>query len=641
MKKKQLETLLYSVVGVGAMFLIVVAINFIGNFAKARVDMTADKAFTLSPGTKAILKKLEPPIEIRFYFTQGDKDIDPSLKSYSQRVEDLLHEIRQAAGGKIRVKKFNPTPDSDAEDRANMDGIEGQLIPATGERFYFGLAVSQFDQTVPIPALFPQKERELEYQIARALSRVGSTNRPVVGVMTPLPMFGSAMPPQMMMRMGQQPQDKWVVIQELEKDFTVRKLEMDVDKIDDDINVLMVVHPKDISEKAQFALDQFVLRGGKLLAFLDALCINDRPQNPNSPIPMPGGGSTLPKLLETWGLKFDHTKPVADSALATQVSFRQNAPPDRSFVFLSLTKQQMDAKDLLTSDLNLVMLPLAGVFTGDAASGLTATPLLKTTPDTDLVDGMTAFFNSDQIKKDFKPSGKAHTLALRLTGKFKTAFPDGKPGSSADDNKDDDKAKEKKDEKTPGDSLKESKGDPVVLLVGDADLLSDQASVRVHNILGMRLVEPFNNNLTLVQSMVEQLSGDVNLIAVRARSSAARPFTLVQRMQAEAEKEYQKRIKELEDDLRETQNRLNELQSKREKGQRTILSKEQQEEIAKFRKKEAEAKRDLKELRKQLRRRVDSLETRVKWLNILGMPLVIALAGVAMAIVKSNRTRAR
>lgn len=635
MNKRQLERWLYSAVGVAAMFLIVLVVNFIASAAKVRLDLTEDKAFTLSEGTRAIIKKLEgPPVEIRFYFTQGEREVDPALRSYALRVEDLLDEYRQAGGGKIRIRKFNPVPDSDAEDLANMDGIEPQVTPLSGEKFYFGLAVSQLDRRIPIPALIPQKERELEYQISRALAQLSSTNRPVVGVMTSLPMFGSPLNP-MMMRFGQQPQDKWIVLQELSKDFTVRQVNTDVEKIDDDISILMVVHPKDLSDKTQYAIDQFIMRGGKLLAFLDPLCISDRPQNPNSPIPLPGAGSSLPKLLKAWGLEFEPTKLVADSQLATMVSFRQGAPPDRSYVFLSLSKGQFDPKDILTAELNLVMLPLAGAFSGEPAPGLTKLDLLKTTPDTDLVDAMTAYFNNEQVKKDFKSSGKVRTLALRLTGKFKTAFPEGKPGSSDTDKKDE--GNEKKDDGT----LKESQGDPVVILVGDADLLSDQASVRVHNILGLRFIEPFNNNLMLIQNMIEQLAGDVNLFAVRARSVAARPFTRVQRIQAEAEKEYQARIKKLEEDLRETQTKLNELQAKKEQGQKYILSREQQEEILRFRKKEAEAKRDLKELRKQLRKRVDALETRVKWLNILGMPVVVALMGLTMAIVKSNRTRTR
>jgi len=613
------------------MFLIVVVINFIASAAKVRLDLTEDKAFTLSQGTRAILKKLDAPVEIRFYFTQSEREIDPALRSFALRVEDLLDEYRQASGGKIRIRKYNPVPDSDAEDLANLDGIEPQVTPLSGEKFYFGLAVSQFDRRVPIPALIPQKERELEYEISRALAQLSSTNRPVLGVMTSLPMFGSPFNP-MMARFGQQPQDKWIVLQELSKDFTVRQVNTDVEKIDDDIGILMVVHPKDLSDKTQYAIDQFVMRGGKLLAFLDPLCISDRPQNPNSPIPLPGGGSSLPKLLKAWGLEFESTKLVADPNLATPVSFRQGAPPERSFVFLSLTKAQFEPRELLTAGLNIVMLPLAGAFSGEPAPGLTKVELLRTTADTDLVDAMTAYFNNEQVKKDFKSSGKVRTLALRLTGKFKTAFPDGKPGSSNSD---------KQDEKTADTTLKESQGNPVVVLVGDADLLSDQASVRVHNILGLRFIEPFNNNLMLVQNMVEQLAGDVNLFAVRARSVAARPFTRVQRIQAEAEKEYQARIKKLEDDLRETQAKLNELQAKKEQGQKYILSKEQQEEILRFRKKEAEAKRDLKELRKQLRKRVDALETRVKWINILGMPVVVALVGLTMALVKANRTRAR
>ena len=232
MKKKQIETLLYSVVGVGAMCLIVIVINFIAGAFKTRLDLTAERAYTLSAGTKAILKKLEGDVEIRFYFTQGDKEIDPGLKSYAQRVEDLLSEYKQAAGGKIKIKKFNPTPDSDAEDRANMDGIEPQMNPMSlaGEKFYIGLAVAQLDETVAIPALAPQRERMLEYDLSRAISRVGNPSKPVVGVMTGLPMFGAPMNP-MMARMGQQGQEKWVFIQELEKDFTVRQVQMDSDKM--------------------------------------------------------------------------------------------------------------------------------------------------------------------------------------------------------------------------------------------------------------------------------------------------------------------------------------------------------------------------------------------------------------------------
>jgi len=641
MKKKQIETILYSVVGVGAMALIVIVLNLMAGVFKTRIDLTADKAYTLSAGTRAILKKLEGPVEIRFYFTQGDKEIDPGLKSYAQRVEDLLSEYKQASGGKVTIKKLNPTPDSDAEDRANLDGIEPQMNPMSlsGEKFYFGLAISQLDETVAIPGLAPQRERMLEYDLSRAVSRVGNPTKPVVGVMTALPMFGAPMNP-MMARMGQQGQEKWVVLQELEKDFTVRQIQMDTDKIEDDIKVLVVIFPKDISDKAQYAIDQFVMRGGKLLAFLDAMSLIDKPQNMNNPMMMnmPGGGASLEKLLKAWGITFDSTKPAADINLATQLMRGPNTRPEPVPGFLSISKEQLNKEDTLTVQLDHLMIPFGGVFSGDAAQGLTQTVLMKTTKDSQLVESFQAYFSSEQIRKDFKPSGKEYTLALRLTGKFKTAFPDGKPAETkSDDEKKDDKAKEEKKD----DTLKESKDSPVVILVGDTDMLADQFAVRVQNFLGMKILQPMNGNLNLAQSMVEQLSGDSNLIAVRSRATQNRPFTRVQAMQAQAERQYQDRIKKLEEDLKETQNKINELQSKKEKGQKYILSKEQQEEIAKFREKERSAKAELKDLRKQLRKEIDSLENRVKWVNILAMPFVVAIFGVVMAVVKSQRTRAR
>jgi ABC-type uncharacterized transport system involved in gliding motility auxiliary subunit len=414
---------------------------------------------------------------------------------------------------------------------------------------------------------------------------------------------------------------------------------MDTDKIDDDVKVLIVAQPKEITDKAQYAIDQFVLRGGKLLAFLDATCLSDKPANANNPMMMnmPGGGSTLDKLFKAWGIQFENTKVIADVNLATMLSRGQGSRPEPVPAFLTLTRDQLQKDDPLTAQLNQVMVPFGGVFTGDPAPGLKETVLMHTTGDSQLVDGFMATFSSEQIKKDFKPSGKDYALAVRLNGKFKTAFPDGKPA----DKKEDEKKEDNKDEKKAGDSLKESKGDSVVILVGDTDMLSDQFCVRVQNFLGMKIVQPLNDNLSLGQNMVEQLAGDSDLIAVRSRASQNRPFTVVQRMRAQAEKSYQERIKKLEDDLKDTQQKLNELQTKKEKGQKYILSPEQQAEVAKFKKREADAKKDLKEFKKQLRKDEDSLETRVKWINIAAMPFLVAIFGVTMAVVKSQRTRAK
>src|SRR5437899_12768182 len=201
------------------MGLIIVAINVIFGVAKSRVDLTHEKLYTLSPGTKAILKKLDTPVEVRFYCTQGEKEVPAQFKVYAQHVEDLLSEYKQYGKKNISIKRLTPKPDSDAEDSAKLDGVEGQML-SNGENLYMGLAVSALDEKVAIPFLSPDRERLLEYDITRAISRVASPQKAVLGIMTPLPMFGQPMNP-MMARMGQQGQEAWVVIGELQKDFTV------------------------------------------------------------------------------------------------------------------------------------------------------------------------------------------------------------------------------------------------------------------------------------------------------------------------------------------------------------------------------------------------------------------------------------
>src|SRR5438045_2374501 len=275
LKKKQLETFLYSTIGVVAMVLILIAINVIASRARARIDLTAENAYTLSPGTRAILAKLDTPVQIRFYCTKNTATMPVFLATYAQRVEDLLGEYRQASKGRIEIQRLNPEPDSDAEDSARLDGVDGQQT-RTGERVYLGLSVGMLDQKQAIPFLTPDRERLLEYDISRAIARIMTAEKPVLGVMSPLPVMGQVNP--MAMQTGQRGQPPWAFISELMRDFNVKQVEMTADKIPDDIKVLVVIHPKAISDTAQFALDQFVLRGGKLVAFVDPLCALDRSQ---------------------------------------------------------------------------------------------------------------------------------------------------------------------------------------------------------------------------------------------------------------------------------------------------------------------------------------------------------------------------
>jgi len=635
MNKKKLESILFSTAGVAAMFLILVAVNYIASLAKARVDLTAEKLYTLSEGTKQVLAKLEAPVEIRFYCTKDENHVPVMLRNYARRVEDLLDEYRQAGRGNIVVKKFDPEPDSDAEDKAKLDGVEGQTVQS-GDEIYLGIAVSFLDKTTALPFLSPQRETLLEYDLTRAITGVLQEQKPSIGVLSSLPVMGGMNP--MAMRMGQmQQQEAWVFVSELKRDFDVQEVSTSAEKIDDKIKVLLLVHPKDLSETTQYAIDQFLMRGGKVIAFLDPQAIMDRSGNPQ----FPGltAGSNLEKLLKAWGIEFDTGRVVADMNYATQLRMGQGNRVSQVASFLNLTQEAISTNDIATSQIDNVMMPFPGAFTGTPASGLTKTVLIHSSPNSQLVDRMIAQMSPDQIIRDFKPDNTERALAIKLTGKFKTAFPEGKPKAAppaGGENKE-----EAKKEDSAGDSLKESKDETAVVLFADADLLADQFSVQVQNFFGQRIMIPMNGNLSLVQNFVEQFAGDSALVSMRSRATLSRPFTVVNKMRAEAESRFQAAIKKLEEEQQETQRKLNELQQQKDKTQRFILSPEQQAEIKKLQERAVEVNKQLKEERKKLRQDIDALENKVKWANIAGMPFVVTLAGVGLAVLKRRRTAAK
>ncbi len=638
MQRKSIQTILYSTAGVVVMLVILIAFNFIAGAARTRLDLTQEKAYTLSAGTRAILKQLDTPVTVRFYCTQSEAATPETvyLKGYARKVEDLLTEYKQVAGSKLKIEKYDPQPDSDAEDSARLDGIEAQPLPGA-DRFYLGLAVKSADQVQSIPFLAPNRERLLEYDLARAIVRVEHPEKPIIGLMSPLPVFGMPSNP-MMQQMGQQGSQPWTIVNELKNDFNVKRVGMDAEKIDEDIKLLLVIAPKDISDKAQYAIDQFIMRGGKLIAFLDAQCLADNRQPNQMMMNMGGGGSSLDKLLKAWGIQFDSAKVVADLKYKMQLRGRGGEPQEAP-AWLALTADGINKDDVACGQIDNIWVPLCGAFTGTPVAGLKETALLRSSKDSQLVDAMLANLSGDSIMKEFKPSGVNYNLAIRLTGKFKTAFPDGAPQEKKDEKADSEK---KPEEKKVGDSLKETKGDNTVVLFGDADLLYDPFTMR-------RIDSPFgamqmamNANLNLAQNIVEQMTGDNNLIAVRSRATLNRPFTRVKEMEAAANVKFQSEIKRLEDSAGEAQRKINELQAqKKDKDQRFILSPEQRTELEKLRKEEAESRKRLRQVQKDLKKEVVSLQTRLKWINILAVPLAVTATGIVIAIVKRRKTSAK
>jgi ABC-type uncharacterized transport system involved in gliding motility auxiliary subunit len=631
MQKKSFETILYSSAGIVIMLVILVAVNVITGAKPLRVDMTQEKAYTLSAGTKAILKKLDSPVTIRFYCSQSETATPETvyLKDYARQVSDLLQEYQEIAGKNLVIKKFDPQPDSDAEDSARLDGIEPQQLAGV-DPFYLGLSVSMADQRVAIPFLAPNREKLLEYDITRAISQVMNPEKATIGIMSSLPVFGEPADPQMQ-QMGQQSGSApWTFVTQLQQDFNVKQIELGATNIDDDIKTLIVIHPKGISDATQFAIDQFVLRGGKLVAFLDPFSVYASHQQNPMMGQMGGSSSSLDKLLKAWGLSFDTNKVVADLDFKMQLRDQNDQPMDAP-AWLALTPEGINRNDIATSEIDSIWLPLCGAFMGEPVTGLKETVLLHSSKDAELADAFMANMGGQSLMNDFKPTGVQYNLAVRLTGKFKTAFPDGNPASSGTN------AVAKTEN-----SLKESKVETSVVLFGDSDLLADDFSLRKQNTPFGEMVDPMNANLDLAQNVVGQMAGDSDLIGIRSRATMSRPFTRIKKLEAAAEERGQAKIAELQQSLQQTQQRLSELQQqKKGADQRYILSPEQQAEVDNFQKKQVEVSHELRQAQKNLRKEVVSLETRVEWWNILAMPFAVTLAGIGIAVVKRRKNSAK
>jgi ABC-type uncharacterized transport system involved in gliding motility auxiliary subunit len=627
--KKSFETLLYSAGGVVALALVLIAANFILGAFNARVDLTDGRVYTLSEGTRAILSKLEAPVRIRFYYTQGSNAVPVGLKTFASRVEDLLNEYKSASGGRVIIEKFNPQPDSDAEESAILDNVEGQMTN-TGEKFYLGLAISFLDKKEAIPVLSPDRERLLEYDITRAISQVAAVKKPVIGLMSALPVLGRPLNPMT----KQQPTEPWVLGSELKRLFDVRKVELDAKKIDDDIQVLLVIHPRNLSEETEYAIDQFVLRGGKLIAFVDPYAYFD--QQPDLQNPFGGsqaGQSTLYNLFKAWGVDVDMSKVIAD------LTYASGAGPRLLPTLLSLNKEALNQDDVVASQVGTLLIPFGGAFKvkDKLAEGLSMTVLARTSKNSMPVDLIIATLSGEPSTRGFQPSGEEMPLAIRLSGRFKSAFPNGRPEGLPPRPRDGKKADEPKQAAKPEPHLRESAAENAVVLVADVDMLADGAAVEIQEVFGQRLAIPRNGNLALAQGLVEQFAGDSNLISLRSRAAFTRPLTVIRQMEAQAQELYLGKIKELEDSLNQTQEKLQSLQKARGGASGAVLTAEQQAEIENFRKRAIEIRQELKEVRKNLRLETDALEFWTKVINIGLVPLLVTLLGITLALVKRRK----
>ncbi|HBJ84019.1 MAG TPA: hypothetical protein DDZ88_09160 [Verrucomicrobiales bacterium] len=701
LKSKQATT------GISALLVIaiVVVLNFLvgglglGNF---RLDLTEDRIYTLSQGTKNILSRLneDEPVTIRFYHTTDDRVMPNVLKPHVRAVEDLLLELVKASGDKIILETIHPNPNTEEEDKARADEIQDMgPVNQEGDKIYFGLAVECLGQKEVIPFLNPPAPNEgsaVEYDIARAISKVTKPMKNVVGIMSAIPVMGSPMYPFQRQR-GQEP---WVIVLQLRADYEVIEVPMATDKIDTNIKVLIVLHPADISESAEYAIDQFLLGGGKVIAFVDPNSVVAQAfsgqQNPMTG--QPGGQinttSDLKNLLKAWGVGFKSDMIIADMNYRGMLQGRNNPTA------LLLPAGAINADDRITSGLNSLTLVTAGSFSIDKREGIDANILASSSEESAMIDLTEAEkARSPQGLSSFTSGGRKQLIGLRLSGKFKTAFPNGKPASPSgrpDTGGAQDEAKpaaatppapavpapaattppvtvttppvsvttpqiavpttaapasapatapaapaaapavEKKDDG----SLKESaNSEGVVILFSDADMLYDAFCVQQDPMTGMLVSR--TGNLPLLLNAVEVLSGGGDLLQVRNRKSAVRPFSTLKEMREKVESRYRPQLMALEAEREKTAEKMGALRLKRDsKGKGFIVDPQQQKDLEALMQSDVDLSRKMREIKKDQNKEIEHTKTTLKWLNFLAVPLLVSCAGILLAIRRRATTAA-
>ena len=637
-KETKLNVYVNSLIGVVVIFIGLVLFNTITAQLKFKADLTEGDLFTLSEGSKKLLEDLKEEgdgskLEIRFYLTQGEKGVPVFVSEHGRRIEDLLDQYQEYAGSNIELKKINPRRDTDEEELAVNDGI--QLL---NNSFYVGMAVSFLDTTEVIPFFDPAKSTTLEYDISRAIKNVLKLkeDRQAIGVMSSLNVWGGpdASNPMAMMNRGAQ-QPPWFFLRQLQQDFNVERLEATATEISDDIDLLLVIHPKNISDATEYAIDQFVLSGRKLIVFADPLALKDEGnnQNPQMRIPGMGGASTLSRLFTKWGVNFENSKVVAD------FNFRLNQrdPLSRGRImpaYLALGKKAFNQEEIVTRDLGSIRMPYAGSFdVSNLATGLTAKELISSSDQAKLVDGMSSQFNGEKIMDSFltgsedgKPTGtNKFALAVKISGTFTTAFPDGKPGSSGDEEESDE------EKTTNSNHLKESESENHVCLIGDTDLLSEE-----HFLIQQRFL--LSQNVSFVQNIVDHF-GDDTLINIRSRNQD-RPFTTIMDLEKEAQSKFEDKLKKLEAEQQAILQEKTKLESTGE-GQNQFTLSIDPEALKDIQKKELEKRKQIREIRKELRSEIDLIQLQIKLANIVSMPALVIIAGIIFFVRKRKVTAAK
>ncbi len=590
-----------------------------------RIDLTQNQLYTLSPGTRKVLQKIEEPINLYLFFSNQDTQTLPALRAYANRVTETLQEFTaHAPEGKLVLHVVDPLPFSEEEDRAEQFGLQAANVG--GKNVYFGLAGSNSVGTTDTIAFFDpeaSKEALLEYDLAKLVYNLANPKKTVVGLLSGAPIGGGFDP------RTQQPTQPWVIVEQARQLFELRMLPESTLKIDDDVNVLWVVHPAMLDDATEYALDQFVLRGGRALIFVDPMAeILGGGAETGAFAPAPS--SNLERLFKAWGVEFSPSDVVADNRYALNVRMGQR--PTRHIGLLGLDMDAMTRDDPITSGLGTINVGLAGYFKSADGAATKLTPLLQSSAEAESLPAARFQFLPDpsELLNGFKATGTQYVIAARLEGPLKTAFPDGPPAAK-------DEGRDKPIDETLKAARRASAESSNLVLVADVDMLSDRLWVQVQSFLGQRVMNAFANNGDFVVNALDNLSGSADLIGLKSRATYTRPFTRVDKLRRDADAKFRRTEQELQSQLSETERKLGELQTGRNDKSSMLMNAEQQAEIQRFLDEQVRIRKDLRAVRRNLDQDIDSLGTTLKVVNILVMP--IALIGVLLLVVVVRRRK--
>ena len=618
-----------SYAGLAILAVLFVLLNMLSSnlFQATRIDLTENSLYTLSSGTLNIIQNIEEPITLHYFFSDQASEKIPQLRTYANRVRELLQEYAQLSKGKITLNIVDPVPYSEQEDQAAEFGLQGVPVGGAGNTIFFGLAGSNsVGDSEIIPFFQPNKEQFLEYDISKLVYSLLNTKKPVVGLISRLPMFSSFDIETQRIR------DPWVITNQLQQLFEIRNIDFAETELGDDLELLILVHPKDFSDETLYAIDQYVMQGGNLMVFVDPYAEADVPPvNPDSPIESAGArSSNLKKLFDVWGIEYTAATVVGDRKYALTVD-DGSGQQVRHFAILGLGAETLDKEDIVTSGLDVLTIAMGGFVKPKKDAQVKFEKLARSSNEAMLFESSKFRFlpKVSSLSDNYTPSGEEYAIAGRFELLPKSAFPDGLPGQ------------EQGADKTNSSHIAEATEEVNIIVVADVDMLTDRMWVNVQNFLGQPIYDAWASNGDFVTNAVDNLLGSSDLISVRGRATATKPFTRVEALRRDADDQFRVQEQALQNKLRATEQKLAQLQSQRNDDNSALLSPEQSEEIQRFQQEKLQVRKELRKVRHELDKNIRQLGTWLKAINIGFVPVIITLVALLVSALRIKRRAQR